>query len=441
MTKYNSPWPKPSDRLGCACQLEDETANSLVGQATPAGYRMVDDDGPWYDGLIEDVDREHRARAIENRKRNPPPVNHAALTTLTDYWRPETHSFHLACEEMTMTLEDMAMISGLPINDLAVTSHVSAVNLRAWVGDLIGVQPPLPLPRTADSSKVKHFWLKKVTRAKNLCPADADEMVVQQYARAYLWYVLTKVVFTDATRNSALWMYLELLRDCDTQCSWGSAALAYLYRQLDHPSTRTNDTSSLCGFVWSLSMWMWERLPVGRPVFKNPDKPNPNPHEGLHDQDPYRRPTIAYCWDQVSWRPYENDRDFNSNEMYKVFQLRRARTITRLHRFSRRNNQDISYCANKHNQWITMWNQRETLVELENRPHNDSTYHKYLVWYGQRYRLKLMPDWTQEEWSELVSEDPSAAQGYHAFNMAVRGTVGSQVDYAPMHEELVIELT
>jgi hypothetical protein len=86
-----------------------------------------------------------------------------------------------------------------------------------------------------------------------------------------------------------------------------------------------------------------------------------------------------------------------------------------------------------------MWNQRETLLESENRPHNESAYQKYLLWYGKRYRLKLKPGWTQEEWSELVSEDPSTAEGYHAFNMAVRETQGSQVDYAPMHDELVIQ--
>uniref|UniRef100_A0A453CPF3 Aminotransferase-like plant mobile domain-containing protein n=1 Tax=Aegilops tauschii subsp. strangulata TaxID=200361 RepID=A0A453CPF3_AEGTS len=52
-------------------------------------------------------------------KRRAPPVNHAALTALVDRWRPETHSFHLPCGEMTMTLEDMAMISSLPINGQA----------------------------------------------------------------------------------------------------------------------------------------------------------------------------------------------------------------------------------------------------------------------------------------------------------------------------------
>uniref|UniRef100_A0A8I6YU56 Aminotransferase-like plant mobile domain-containing protein n=1 Tax=Hordeum vulgare subsp. vulgare TaxID=112509 RepID=A0A8I6YU56_HORVV len=122
-------------------------------------------------------------------KRTPPPVNHATLTALTDHWRPETHSFHLACGE------DMAMISGLPINGFALTGHVSVFNSRDQVGFFNWCSAPPPLPGKADSSKVKHSWLKEA-RGQNSCPADADEMVVQQYARAYLWYVLKKVVFT-----------------------------------------------------------------------------------------------------------------------------------------------------------------------------------------------------------------------------------------------------
>ncbi|KAE8815725.1 Alpha-L-arabinofuranosidase 1 [Hordeum vulgare] len=180
-------------------------------------------------------------------------------------------------------------------------------------------------------------------------------------------------------------MYLERLRNWDIQLSWGSAALAYLYHQLDQASMRTRESYSLCGFVWSLSVWMWERLLVGRPMLKNPDKPNPNPHEALHDEDPYPCPTVAYHWDKVS--VYKG----SSRVRYKCYM-----------------------------------NELDTLTAEKN----------YLVWYAERYRLKLKPGWTREDWSELVSEDPLAAEGYHAFNMVVRETGGSQVDYAPMHDEL-----
>ena len=44
-----------------------------------------------------------------------PPFNPAALTMMIDRWRLETHSFHLPGREMTITLEDAAMILGLKI--------------------------------------------------------------------------------------------------------------------------------------------------------------------------------------------------------------------------------------------------------------------------------------------------------------------------------------
>ena len=53
--------------------------------------------------------------------------------------------------------------------------------------------------------------------------------MVEQYARAYLWYILTEVVFPDCSGNSALWMYLDFLKDWDAGYSWGAAGLAYLY--------------------------------------------------------------------------------------------------------------------------------------------------------------------------------------------------------------------
>ena len=36
------------------------------------------------------------------------------LAALLDRWRPETHTFHLPVGEMTTTLQDVAMLLGLP---------------------------------------------------------------------------------------------------------------------------------------------------------------------------------------------------------------------------------------------------------------------------------------------------------------------------------------
>ncbi|KAE8812652.1 Serine/threonine-protein phosphatase 7 long form-like protein [Hordeum vulgare] len=61
---------------------------------------------------------------VLNFKGTPPWLNATALTSLTDRWRPETHSFHLPLGEMSITLEDIAMITGLPIESRALTRKV-----------------------------------------------------------------------------------------------------------------------------------------------------------------------------------------------------------------------------------------------------------------------------------------------------------------------------
>jgi hypothetical protein len=70
-----------------------------------------------------------------------PPLDPPLLTALIDRWRPETHSFHLPCGEMTVTLQDTAMILGLPIEGAAVVDVVNA-NWAHFVQLMLGVAPP-----------------------------------------------------------------------------------------------------------------------------------------------------------------------------------------------------------------------------------------------------------------------------------------------------------
>ena len=64
------------------------------------------------------------------------------------------------------------------------------------------------------------------------CPEDADDEVIQRYARVYMWYVISRTIFADGTGKNAPWMWLKALTVLDNKFSWGSAALAYLYRQV-----------------------------------------------------------------------------------------------------------------------------------------------------------------------------------------------------------------
>jgi hypothetical protein len=55
-----------------------------------------------------------------------PHMDEALLTGLVDRWRPETHTFHLPFGEMTVTLKDVTMLTGLPIRGRPVVFRRSA---------------------------------------------------------------------------------------------------------------------------------------------------------------------------------------------------------------------------------------------------------------------------------------------------------------------------
>ena len=66
-------------------------------------------------------------------------------------------------------------------------------------------------------------------------PEGADEGTIERYAKAYLLYLIGTVLFTNKTSSQVQILYLTLL-DAPWKriagYSWGSGALAYLYRRL-----------------------------------------------------------------------------------------------------------------------------------------------------------------------------------------------------------------
>ena len=47
--------------------------------------------------------------------------------------------------------------------------------------------------------------------------------------------------------------------------SWENAALGWLYRQMCDACRRSGDNANLGGCAYLLQLWMWERIPIGRP--------------------------------------------------------------------------------------------------------------------------------------------------------------------------------
>ncbi|QHN91216.1 uncharacterized protein DS421_17g572980 [Arachis hypogaea] len=150
----------------------------------------------------------------------------ALVNALIERWHPDTHTFHLSIDECAITLEDVALILGLPTDGLPVTGMTmsSFEALQAECLEQFGVAP-----------------------SKEQCRGCCIK--------------LTAVVH---------WKFLPLLRDFGSirQYSWGSACLAHLYRALCRASHF--NCKEIDGPLTLLLVWAWIRLPYLSPLPREP---------------------------------------------------------------------------------------------------------------------------------------------------------------------------
>ncbi|KAL5555078.1 hypothetical protein UlMin_037314 [Ulmus minor] len=180
------------------------------------------------------------------------------ITALVERWRQETHSFHFVVGESTVTLQDVALLLGLPIHGHAVTGK-SDLQWDDLCEELLGLRPDR---NALHGSALKLSWLRANFQHP---PSEADEPTLQRYARAYVLGLMGGVLFTDKSGADVQLIFLPLLRDfaCVNQFSWGSAVLAHLYRELCRATKM--GANEIAGPLVLLQLWAWERLCIGRP--------------------------------------------------------------------------------------------------------------------------------------------------------------------------------
>ncbi|XP_030964034.1 serine/threonine-protein phosphatase 7 long form homolog [Quercus lobata] len=165
-------------------------------------------------------------------------LNHALITVLVDIWRPETHSFHLPHGEMTITLQDMEVIMGVPVDGLLVVGYTQKDNWGELCNDLLRHRP---LNKEVGGNKntvvmeglrVKAKWLEK--RFSNPFPTDTIKVLVQQHVQFYILGMFGGMVFMDKFGEQVSIMYLQFFNPISNgkNYSWGSAVLSWLYRHL-----------------------------------------------------------------------------------------------------------------------------------------------------------------------------------------------------------------
>jgi hypothetical protein len=156
-------------------------------------------------------------------------MDFAELSALVDRWRLENHSLHLPCGNATVTLQDFAMLLGLPIDGYLVCGRVDPTGWRVRVGELIDICPPDVRPNDKDKklSDVHSGWL---TANFNTCPEGENDDVVQRYARAWLWHMVASFLFSNGSGSTISQLVLPVLRlewDIIAMYNWGYVGVMY----------------------------------------------------------------------------------------------------------------------------------------------------------------------------------------------------------------------
>jgi hypothetical protein len=103
---------------------------------------------------------------------------------------------------MTVTLQDVSMILALPIKGEPVCRNTASDGWREAMMDLIGNAPT----REKMSAGAPYSWIQRNFKK---CPEGAEDEVVEMYARAYLRYVVSRVLFSDGTGSNDSFMWLQ----------------------------------------------------------------------------------------------------------------------------------------------------------------------------------------------------------------------------------------
>lgn len=175
------------------------------------------------------------------------------ITALVERWRPETHTFHLPVGECTITLQDVSLHLGLPVNGNAVTGSCE-YNWDDVCLKLLGRSIP---PNGMVGNQVKFTWLN--SWIFNV-PVGASNKILRQHARGYLMMVIGGAILPDKSSNRVNIKYLPLLSNFENigKYSWGSACLTNLYRMLCKTATCTS--SCMGGCTMLLQSWAWYRI-------------------------------------------------------------------------------------------------------------------------------------------------------------------------------------
>ncbi|KAL4391344.1 hypothetical protein AHAS_Ahas03G0235700 [Arachis hypogaea] len=186
---------------------------------------------------------------------------HPLLAAPVERWRPETHTFVLLVGEVTVTLEDVDHIFGLPIDGEPVSGWTNSSSDFVQSQSIAIFEHELVLSQNS-KSYIKLGWVRHI---RDAVPLDTEEFV-RRYVRCQIFCMLGSTLFADKSTAYAHAKYLPLHRDFERihTYGWGSTCLAHFYRELCRASRY--DTKEIDGPLNLLFVWAWERMLCTTPV-------------------------------------------------------------------------------------------------------------------------------------------------------------------------------
>ncbi|CAN0892993.1 Serine/threonine-protein phosphatase 7 long form homolog [Linum grandiflorum] len=125
-------------------------------------------------------------------------------------WRPETNTFHMYHDKMTITLEDVSFITGLPVDGATVSEEYPDKDYD-WGPTIFRIlgETPGDEDYTKDG-RLKLTWLKRTFNDPRKIP-PSDELQWKQYARAYALACIGSFLMEDRSGAAVHPVYLFLL--------------------------------------------------------------------------------------------------------------------------------------------------------------------------------------------------------------------------------------